>query len=173
MNLIITCARHLEPETITELGKILEFFGDENPEISRTDMSGVLTAKTKLDPFEVVKKIQEKINDEPWSIRYSLRVIPIERVIETDFEEISNEVLSLMNKVSENETYRITIEKRNSDISSTEIISKIAGNIPNKVSLEEPDWIALIEILGKKTGVSVLKSDDIFSLELSKRGLLE
>lgn len=173
MNLIITCARHLESETTTELSKILEVFGDKNPEILRTDMSGVLTAKTKLNPFEIIKKIREKINDEPWSIRYCLRVIPIERVIETDFEEITREVLSLMKKVSENETYRITIEKRNSDISSTEIISKIADNIPNKVSLEEPNWIALIEILDKKTGVSVLKNNDIFSLELSKRGLLE
>lgn len=173
MNLIITCARHLEPETISELSEILELLGDENPEISRTDMSGVLTAKTKLDPFEVIKKIREKINDEPWSIRYCLRVIPIERAIETDFEEISSEILSLMKKVSEMETFRITIEKRNSDISSTEIISKIADKISNKVSLDEPDWIALIEILDKKTGMSVLKNDDIFSLELSKRGLLE
>jgi len=173
LNLIITCARHLEPETIVELSEILVFFGDENSEIFRTDMSGVLTAKTKLDPFEVIRKIREKINDEPWSIRYCLRVIPIERVIDTDLEKISSEVFSLMEKIKENETYRITIEKRNSDISSTKIISKIADNIPNKVSLEEPDWIVLIEILDKKTGVSVLKSDDIFSLELSKRRLLE
>lgn len=173
MNLIITCARHLEPETIAELNKILTFFGDENAEIFPTNMSGVLTAKTKLDPFEVIRKIKEKIEDEPWSIRYCLRVIPIEQIIDTDLEKISSEVFSLMKKVNKNETYRITIEKRNSDISSTKIISKIADNISNKVSLEEPDWIALIEILDKKTGVSVLKNEDIFSLELFKRRLLE
>ena len=173
MNLIITCARHLEPETTDELSAVLAQFGDENPEISRTSMSGVLTAKTKLVPFEVIKNIREKIVDEPWSIRYCLRIIPIEQVVDTNLEEISTQVFSLMKKVNEKESYRITIEKRNSDISSTEIISKIADNITNKVSLEEPDWIALIEILGNKTGVSVLKNDDIFSLEISKRGLLE
>lgn len=173
MNLIITCARHLEPETTDELSAVLAQFGDENPEISRTSMSGVLTAKTKLVPFEVIKNIREKIVDEPWSIRYCLRIIPIEKVVDTNLEEISTQVFSLMEKVNEKESYRITIEKRNSDISSTEIISKIADNITNKVSLEKPDWIALIEILGNKTGVSVLKSDDIFSLEISKRKLLE
>jgi len=173
LNLIITCARHLEPETTDELSAILAQFGDENPEISRTSMSGVLTAKTKLVPFEVIKNIREKIVDEPWSIRYCLRIIPIEQVVDTNLEEISTQVFSLMKKVNEKESYRITIEKRNSDISSTEIISKIADNITNKVSLEKPDWIALIEILGNKTGVSVLKSDDIFSLEISKRELLE
>ena len=173
MNLIITCARHLEPETTDELSAVLAQFGDENPEISRTSMSGVLTVKTKLVPFEVIKNIREKIVDEPWSIRYCLRIIPIEQVVDTNLEEISTQVFSLMKKVNEKESYRITIEKRNSDISSTEIISKIADNITNKVSLEKPDWIALIEILGNKTGVSVLKSDDIFSLEISKRELLE
>ncbi len=173
MNLIITCARHLEPETTDELSAVLAQFGDENPEISRTSMSGILTAKTKLVPFEVIKNIREKIVDEPWSIRYCLRIIPIEQVVDTNLEEISTQVFSLMKKVNEKESYRITIEKRNSDISSAEIISKIADNITNKVSLEKPDWIALIEILGNKTGVSVLKSDDIFSLEISKRELLE
>ena len=173
MNLIITCARHLEPETTDELSAVLAQFGDENPEISRTSMSGVLTAKTKLVPFEVIKNIREKIVDEPWSIRYCLRIIPIEQVVDTNLEEISTQVFSLMKKVNEKESYRITIEKRKSDISSAEIISKIADNITNKVSLEKPDWIALIEILGNKTGVSVLKSDDIFSLEISKRELLE
>jgi len=173
LNLIITCARHLEPETTDELSTVLAQFGDENPEISRTSMSGVLTAKTKLVPFEVIKNIREKIVDEPWSIRYCLRIIPIEQVVDTNLEDISTQVFSLMKKVNEKESYRITIEKRNSDISSTEIISKIADNITNKVSLEKPDWIALIEILGNKTGVSVLKSDDIFSLEISKRELLE
>jgi tRNA acetyltransferase TAN1 len=163
----------LEPETTDELSAVLAQFGDENPEISRTSMSGVLTAKTKLVPFEVIKNIREKIVDEPWSIRYCLRIIPIEQVVDTNLEEISTQVFSLMKKVNEKESYRITIEKRNSDISSTEIISKIADNITNKVSLEKPDWIALIEILGNKTGVSVLKSDDIFSLEISKRELLE
>ena len=173
MNLIITCARHLEPETSDELRAILAQHGDENPEITRTSMSGILIAKTELDPFEVIRKIREKIVDEPWSIRYCLRIIPIEQVTETNLEEISSKVISLMKKVNEKDSYRITIEKRNSEISSTEIISKIADNIQNKVSLEKPDWIALIEILGNKAGVSVLKSDDIFSLEISKRGLLE
>ena len=148
MNLIVTCARHLEPEAADELMKNLALFGDETPEIQKTELSGVLTAKTELDPVEFIRKIQEKIDDEPWSIRYCLRIIPIQKVADSNLDEITTNVLSLMNNVKKNETFRITIEKRNSNISSTEIISKVAQKIPNKVSLEEPDWIILIEILG-------------------------
>ena len=173
MNLIITCARHLESETENELRMILAEFGDDSPEITKTSMSGVLTAKTSLDPLQVIKKIKEKISDEPWSIRYSLRIIPIEEEVNTNLEEISSKMISLMEKIDEKDSYRITIEKRNSEISSSELISKIAESISNKVSLEKPDWIALVEILGNKAGISVLKNNDIFSLEISKRQMLD
>ena len=173
MNLIITSARHLEPEASSELKKILLLFGDENSEITITEFSGILTAKTKIDPYEIVQKIREMVIDEPWSVRYCLRIIPIEAVADTDLEKILDASLDLVNKIKKDESYRITIEKRNSEISSKKIISKIADNIQNKVSLEKPDWIVLIEILSNKTGLAVLKKDDIFSLEITKRDLLE
>ena len=68
-------------------------------------------------------------------------------------------------QISEGETYRISIEKRNSNLSSQEIISKIANKIKNKVSLEFPDKIVLIEILGNKTGISILEKSDVLSVE--------
>ena len=81
MNLIITCPRHLEPETEEELIDILGELGDSDVKITITNMSGILTAETKLDPIEVVRKIKEMLLDEPWSVRYCKRVIPIQRVL--------------------------------------------------------------------------------------------
>jgi tRNA acetyltransferase TAN1 len=63
------------------------------------------------------------------------------------------------------------LEKRNSDISSQELITKIAKNIKNKVSLENPDKIIQIEILGGITGMSILKKSDILSVEKTKRSM--
>ena len=173
MNLIITCARHLEPETAEEMGNILEKFGDSDGIISITEMSGILTAETKLEPVEVVRKIREMLLDEPWSVRYSLRIIPIQRVIETRIEEIERTVAEMSGYILDKETYRISIEKRNSDLSSQEVISKIANKIKNKVSLEFPDKVILIEILGNKTGVSILKKTDVLSVEKTKRSISE
>jgi len=173
MNLIITCARHLEPETEKELSDILEEFGDSDAKVSITEMSGILTAETKLEPIEVVRKIKEMLLDEPWSIRYCLRIIPIQKVVETKLEEIEKMVTYISEQISDGETYRISIEKRNSDLSSQEIISKIANKIKNKVSLEFPDKIVLIEILGNKTGISVLKKVDVLSVEKTKRSISE
>ncbi len=171
MNLIITCARHLEPEAQEEITRVLGELGDSEPKITITSMSGILTAKTNLDPVKVVKKIHELIIDEPWSIRYCLRIIPIQRISETKIEEIEEIISELVESIPKGDSYRISIEKRNSDISSQELITRIAEKIKNKVSLENPDKIVLIEILGGKTGISILEKSDILSLEKTKRSM--
>lgn len=173
MNLIITCARHLEPETREELNDILEDLGDSDAQISITNMSGILTAETHLDPIEIVRKIKEMVLDEPWSVRYCLRIIPIQKIIESKIEDIEETVSSMSQEILDEETYRISIEKRNSDLSSKEIITKIANKIKNKVSLEFADKMILIEILGNKTGISILKKSDVLSIEKTKRSISE
>ena len=173
MNLIITCDSHLEPETEEELISILEEFGDSDVKVSITNMSGILTAETKLDPIDAVRKIKEMLIDEPWSVRYCLRIIPIQKVIETKIEEIEKSIVELSDQILDDETYRISIEKRNSNASSKEIITKIADKIKNKVSLEFPDKVLLIEILGNITGISILKKSDILSIEKTKRSISE
>ncbi len=171
--MIITSSRHLEPEAAEEISEILEEFGDSNATVEISDLSGILTATTSLDPFLVVKKIQEKILEEPWTIRYCLRVIPLHDTVYTKKEDIVNSVLNHTSVIQPQDTYRITVEKRHSEISTSEIISEIADKIQNKVSLEKFDWIILIEILGKRTGISILKNDDVLSTQKVKRSLSE
>ena len=173
MNLIVTCARNLEGEAEEEIIDILDELGDPDIKISVSNMSGIITIQTKLDPIEVVRKMKEILLDEPWSIRYCLRVIPIQKIVETNLEKIQECISSISNKIEDDESYRILIEKRNSDISSKEIITKIANRIKNKVSLDFPDKIILIEILGIVTGISILKKSDILSLEKTKRSMSE
>ena len=173
MNLIVTCARNLEGEAEEEIMDILDELGDPDVKISVSNMSGIITIQTKLNPIEVVRKMKEILLDEPWSIRYCLRVIPIQKIVETNLEKIEECISSISDKIEDNESYRILIEKRNSDISSKEIITNIANQIKNKVSLDFPDKIILIEILGIVTGISLIKKSDILSLEKTKRSMSE
>lgn len=173
MNLIVTCGRHLEQETKEEILGILEKLGDSNAEVSITEMSGILTVKTNLDPIQTSRQIKEMILDEPWIIRYCMRIIPIQFETETEIKKIEKIIEIQSDKILDGETYRISVEKRNSNISSKEIISATAKKIKNKVSLEFPDKIILIEILSKQTGISIIKNSDIVSLEKTKRSISE
>ena len=169
MNLLVTCARNLETETKNEIEKILDELGDQEPEILNVGMRGILMIDTNIEPSKIIDWVKDKITEEPWLIRYCLRIIPIQSITETEMNEITKNVIKLKDVIQQNDSYRITIEKRNTDMSSTEIITEIAKIFPNKVSLNQPDWIVLIEILGNKTGISILKENEIFSLDKAKR----
>ncbi len=173
MNLIVTSSRHLEDEAAQEITTILESLGDNNSTTNITNLSGIVTCTTTLEPFSVIKKIQEKILEEPWSMRYCHRIIPIQETVVTEKQNIVNSVLKNSKIMKVEDTYRITVEKRHSDISTMEVIDAIADKIDNKVSLEKFDWIVLIEILGDKTGISILKENDVLSTQKLKRSLSE
>ena len=169
MNLIITCARSLESETKNEISKILDELGDQEPEILNVGMRGILMVNTIIEPSKIIDYVKNKMIEEPWLIRYCLRIIPIQMITETEIDKIKQNVIKLKDRIQKNDSYRITIEKRNTSISSNEIITEIAKIFPNKVSLNQPDWIILIEILGNETGISILKNDGMFSLDKAKR----
>ena len=171
MNLIITCPRHFEDETIGEINKIVLDLGDENAKFTKTNFPGIIIGETSLNPVKVIENIRDKIIDEPWTIRYCQRIIPIQKICQTNINEIKNEIQKMIKDFKPEESYRITIEKRNSEISSREIISEVANNISNKVSLDNPDWVVLIEIIENETGIAIIKKNDLLSIEKVKRSL--
>ena len=169
MNLLVTCARNLETETKNEIGKILDEIGDQESEILNVGMRGILMVNTNIETSKIIDWVNDKVVEEPWLIRYCLRMIPIQSITETEMSKITKEVIKLKDVIQQNDSYRITIEKRNTDMSSNEIITEVAKIFPNKVSLNQPDWVILIEILADKTGISILKENEIFSLDKAKR----
>lgn len=169
-NLITTSRRYLERKAKEELLALLKSYGDAEAEAEITNISGVLVAVTKLDPFHVISKCKELVISEPWQFRHILRILPVEMVVPTDVGDIRSAAIKLAQpKLQPEDTFRVTVEKRHTDISSREIIAVIADLINNKVSLEKPSWIISVEVLGKSTGISVLKPNQIFSLVLEKR----
>ena len=169
MNLIITCQRNLEDPTISEVQNILERFGDGHAVIEKTGLSGIIQVETSLDNMKILDEIRELIDDEPWLIKYCSRIIPIQEECESKLDEIRNKVIGLSDIIKKNDTYRITIEKRQSSLHNKEIISKIADSLSNKVSLENSDWEIIIQILRNKTGISIIPPNSILSVHKEKR----
>jgi tRNA acetyltransferase TAN1 len=169
-NLLVTTYRHREYDAVDELNVILQRFNIDVEMIEIQNVSGIILALANLNPFELITKFKDLLTEEPWQFRYILRVIPIERAVYTDIKNIEREVENLtMKKIEVNDSFRISVEKRHTSTRSKEIISSIANKLQNKVSLENPDWIILIEIIGNKTGISILKERDIFNSIMEKR----
>ena len=163
-NLLATTYRGNERHARYELKYLLEQIGDPTATIERTGASGLIAAKTALNPFEVIKKFREILQERPYEFRYMLRVIPVEKVVRTDLDQIRDAAKELAAKIAENETFRITVEKRFTTTHSKDIIEAAAENIKRKVNLAKPDKILLIEVVGGLTGISVAKPDEVLSV---------
>jgi len=167
-NLLATTSRGNEGDACSELWYLLGEIGDSAPTVDKTGVAGLIVAKTAFIPFEVVEKLRKILRERPYEFRYTLRIIPIDQVVRTDLGEIQRVATELSSKIGENETFRVTVEKRFTEMSSRDIIEAVAANIERKVDLSKPGKIMLIEVVGGLTGMSVIKPEEILSVMKEK-----
>ncbi len=173
MDLIATCARHFEQDACTELVSLLGACGDSEASASPTDMRGILTAQTSLGPDAAIAALRARLAEEPWEFRYVMRVMPIQVTTSARAEDIAEAAGRLASRIPEAQTYRITLEKRNSGEPRDAIITAVADAVERRVCLDHPDWVVLVEILGPDAGVSVIRPDGVLRVQHEKMAASE
>ncbi len=164
-NLIVTAQRGNERAAANELYLILkDNLGDQQAQTSKTKIRGLIVAKTSLDPYVAIEKFRQILKEQPYEFRYALRILPIERVVPTNLEDIKTAASDLAKKIAPTESFRVTVEKRFTTLHSTDLIEATAGDLKQKADMEHPDKIILIEVLGALTGLSVIKPQDIIGV---------
>ena len=171
-NLIATTEIWRESEGCSELWMLLKEINDKNPVVDKSSIKGLIVAKTTLDPLDAIKLLRTQLCERNENFNAILRVIPIEKIVRTDLEEIVKISQSLAIKIGKEDTYRVTFEKRRTNLRSREVIDAIAQNIERKVELENPDWIVLVEIIGKISGISVIPKNGILNVQKERALLL-
>lgn len=168
-NLIATTNRGNEKQMIYEILYLLkEELGDQAAEAGKTGIRGLITAKTTLNPCEVINKLRAVLRQSPYQFRYALRIIPVEKVVHTDLDEIRRTTSELAAGIGENETFRVSVEKRFTQLHARDLIEAVANDIQRKVDLENPDKILLVEVLGALTGLSLIEPTDILAVPKEK-----
>jgi tRNA acetyltransferase TAN1 len=167
--LIISTFRGRELEAAEEFRQLAAEFTGESPTCALTGISGLIIIGRLVNPMKTVSIFRQILEKEPWYFRYILRVIPVESVCKTDLTEIISLACILSRKIPKKSTFKIVIEKRFCEIRSDVLISKIANKISAKVNLTTPEWVVLVQILHRMTGISVLKPDQILSVIKAKR----
>ena len=145
-----------------------EQLGDDSAVASKTGVRGLIAAKTSLEPREVISKFRSILGERPYEFRYALRIIPVEKVVRTDLEEIKSASATIAAGIGENETFRVTVEKRLTSLHAQDFIEAVATGIERKVNLSNPDRILLVEVVGGWTGLSLLKPNDVLAIQKEK-----
>lgn len=163
-NLLISTWRGRESSACSEAWYLLKEVGDPDAQVDRTSVRGLVTAKTKLDAVEAVAKLKKLLAERPDDFRYVLKVIPIQVVVPANLEELKTVSKKLASKIGEKEKFKVEVEKRYTSLHRAEIIEAVAGEVDREVDLEHPDKVLLVEVLGSKVGVALIKPSDILSV---------
>lgn len=164
-NLIATTERTLESRACSELWMLLRAVGDEHPLVDRIGIWGIIAAYTKLDPIESILRIETEIKEKPTKYNSLFRIMPIQKIVPTSIENIVEATKEFPQIIKPEETFRITFEKRRTDLSSKTVIDAVAEEFPQKVDLKNPNWVILIEVLGRNTGVSLINPNKILNIQ--------
>jgi tRNA acetyltransferase TAN1 len=168
-NLLASTSRGNERQMCSELSYLLkEKVGDPAPVVDKTGVRGLVAAKTSLNPREVIEKFRGILQERPYEFRYALRIIPVEKAVPTDLDEVKRAASELAANIGENETFRVTVEKRFSSLHSRDFIEAVATGIDRKVDLKNPDKILLIEVVGGVTGISLIKPSEVLAVTKEK-----
>jgi len=98
-NLLVTTARGNEEDVCSEIWYLLGEIGDSAATVDKTGITGLIAAKTAFNPFDVIEKFRDILKQRPWEFRYTLRIIPIEKVVRTELEDIERTVIELASKI--------------------------------------------------------------------------
>jgi tRNA acetyltransferase TAN1 len=160
---MITTFKNRESDAIDELSQLLDMLGEKEASFEITSISGIILANSRLNALQIVEGCKEIVRNEPWRFRYVLRIVPLEKICKAEMIEIHRVVNQLCKKIALHETFMVRIEKRHSKLHSKEIISTVTSDLKMKVNLDNPNWIILIQIIYRLAGISILRSNQIFS----------
>jgi tRNA acetyltransferase TAN1 len=168
MNLIVTSAKGLEARASAEFKEVALLSGIRKVTVEKSAYDGILEVEVE-NPKALLSFISEFVRSEPFKVRFVMRVIPVGRVVDTKIDEIVGAVTELAANIGAAESFRVTIEARDSPYSDKKLINAIADAVDRKVSLESPDKIVFIQVFGEYTAVSVLSPEEILSITKLKR----
>jgi len=136
--------------------------------IDRSAYDGVIEVGVE-NPKALMSFITEFVRSEPFKVRFIMRIIPVDKVVDTKIEDIVRTVKELAPAIGPGETFRITIEARDSPYKDRELIDAIADAVDRQVDLDSPDKVVLLQIFGEYAGISIISPHDIISIQKLKR----
>ncbi len=156
--LLVTSRQGREGDTILELEWALE-----KVRVKGTNWGGVLLAETPLSREEALRRLK---NFETQAIQ---RVVPLDRFVPARWEEIETAVLELAGEIGGTFAVRARV-RGNKRLSQRELEVKLGSLIVERhnlsVNLSDPDWTVVVEVLGKRAGIGLVRRGEALRFEV-------
>ena len=164
-NMLATAEQMAVSKACSQLWMNLRAVGDPEPRVNRSRVKGLILARTTMDPVEAIRRLREHMAAEPGRYTSLYRVLPVQAWTTSTPDSIVGALTPMRGRVGPNESFRVTLEKRRTQLGSVEIIEPVAELFDRRVDLERPDWVVLVEVLGGDAGVSVIRPRDVLNVQ--------
>jgi tRNA(Ser,Leu) C12 N-acetylase TAN1 len=166
---LVSCEAVKERDGKSELWHVLVKYCDATPlEAFSLPVKGLFLIAIVDDITKTIEKIREVITEEKFPFIICKKITPIEQLIKSDFDQLSETLTNHLQKIPENVKWRITLNRRHTKLKRTDVINLIASHPlapKGKVDLSNPDWDIVVEIFGEWLGVGAFKHDPIIVIK--------
>ncbi|MFX1540811.1 MAG: THUMP domain-containing protein, partial [Promethearchaeota archaeon] len=99
-----------------------------------------------------------------WIVQDLLKIHAIDLVVESTMDAIRAGSKKLAKKMTKSTSFRVNLNRRDTNLDRKELLHEVAIQFPGKVDLEDYDYVVVVEILGPVTGLALLREEDIVTL---------
>ncbi|WP_297508338.1 THUMP domain-containing protein [Thermococcus sp.] len=158
MILLVTAPQGREGDAILELewaiGRV---------KVKGTDWRGVLLAETPLGKEEALERLRK------FETQAIQRVVPLDELVPAKWEAIEDTVLRLARAINGSFAVRAKV-RGNRKLKERELEIRLGSLLVERfglpVNLSDPDWTVVVEVLGKKAGVGLLRRGELLRFKV-------
>ena len=169
MDLLVSYSWHQFYRAKPEIIRLLQQFGDTSPEAEKTSVWGIAVAHTSLDNRQVINQCRQRFAEEPEAFQWAVKWLPVDYWVKTDLESMKQLIdEQIKPRLAKDQAWAMKVKKRRwQQYHTIDIVIYLTEGLAGKVDLNNPDKIIWVDVIGRRTAISLLSPDDIFSLELT------
>lgn len=166
MSFLISSKRHFERNAVSEAFFVINDTLKYECNVQIVSIPGliILNLVKSVNPKIVMEEIKNCFLTNS-HLTDCLKIVPIEIIVKSDHDLITHEAIELSKGQMDNKTWMISVKKRHTKLSSNSIKKDIADVIyktNSMVDLSNPEIEIRIEIIGKITGISIMKPSLVY-----------
>ena len=170
-NLLVTYDPAHGGKAKEEAESLLESVG-EKAEFLESDIAGLFFLRTRKDPKELTRDLRSEVEEDPEKYNYTFHWIPIDRWVRSDMSDMTKAMKDIDAKMSDDDSWKLDLSKRQYEGKSTDLIMKLTENINHpKVDLKNLQKIVKVEIVGDHAGIALLDKSELLDIPKIKGGL--
>lgn len=169
-NLIVTYDPNHAGLAEQELKAVFKKIGKDFSLI-KSDVEGLFKLKVS-EPKKTVSELAKLCRSEPSFFNVTYHYTPIDYWCKTSIGEMQEVIKKcLAPGIKQNESWKMGLNKRHyEEYPSTELIIKLTGVIDRQnVDLSHPEKIVQVEVIGKETGLALLKPEEMLNVPKLKK----